>query len=114
MRLNRLTGLEQEKLLEEYREIIDNISELLEILRSPERLMEIIREELVGIRDEFGDQRLTNIVETQEDLTMEDLITEQDMVVTLSHGGYAKTQPLDTYRAQRRGGRGKSRKWRKR
>ena len=108
MRLNRLTGLEQEKLLEEYREIIDNISELLEILRSPERLMEIIREELVGIRDEFGDQRLTNIVETQEDLTMEDLITEQDMVVTLSHGGYAKTQPLDTYRAQRRGGRGKS------
>ena len=108
MRLNRLTGLEQEKLLGEYREIIDTISELLEILSSPERLMEIIREELIAIRDEFGDQRLTEIVGTQEDLTMEDLITEQDMVVTLSHGGYAKTQPLDTYRAQRRGGRGKS------
>ena len=108
MRLNRLTGLEQERLLEEYREIIDNIAELLEILSNPERLMEIIREELVEIRDEYGDERRTEIVETQEDLTMEDLITEQDMVVTLSHGGYAKTQPLDTYRAQRRGGRGKT------
>ena len=108
MRLNRLTGLEQERLLEEYREIIENIAELLEILASPERLMEIIREELVVIRDEYGDERRTEIVETQEDLTMEDLITEQDMVVTLSHGGYAKTQPLDIYRAQRRGGRGKT------
>lgn len=108
MRLNRLTGLEQERLLDEYREIIDTIAELLEILSNPERLMQIIREELVEIRDEYGDDRRTDIVETQEDLTMEDLITEQDMVVTLSHGGYAKTQPLDTYRAQRRGGRGKT------
>ena len=108
MRLNRLTGLEQERLLAEYREIIDNIAELMEILSNPERLMGIIREELEAVREEYGDDRRTEIVETQEDLTMEDLITEQDMVVTLSHGGYAKTQPLDTYRAQRRGGRGKT------
>ncbi len=107
MRLNRLTGLEQGKLLDEYREIIATISELLEILNDPERLMQIIREELIKIRDEYGDERLTEIVESQEDLTMEDLITEQDMVVTLSYSGYAKTQPTDTYRAQRRGGRGK-------
>ena len=108
MRLNRLTGLEQEKLLEEYKEIVDAITELMEILNSPERLMQIIREELIEVRDEYGDARLTEIVETQEDLTMEDLIVEQDMVVTFSHGGYAKTQPLDAYRAQRRGGRGKT------
>jgi DNA gyrase subunit A len=108
MRLNRLTGLEQGRLLEEYKEIIGNISELLEILASQSRLMEIIREELVQIRDEYGDERQTEIIETMEDLTMEDMIPEQDMVVTLSHGGYAKTQPLDAYRAQRRGGRGKT------
>jgi len=108
MRLNRLTGLEQGRLLDEYKEIIGNISELLEILASQGRLMEIIREELVAIRDEYGDERQTEIIETMEDLTMEDMIPEQDMVVTLSHGGYAKTQPLDTYRAQRRGGRGKT------
>ena len=108
MRLNRLTGLEQEKLIDEYREIIDTIAELLEILSNPTRLMEIIREELETVRDEYGDERRTEIVETQEDLTMEDLITEQDMVVTLSAGGYAKSQPLETYRAQRRGGRGRS------
>ena len=108
MRLNRLTGLEQDNLLKEYREIIENIAELLEILGNPQRLMAIIREELEAIREEYGDDRRTEIVETQEDLTMEDLITEQEMVVTLSHGGYAKTQPLDTYSAQRRGGRGKT------
>jgi len=108
MRLNRLTGLEQGRLLDEYKEIIGNISELLEILASQVRLMEIIREELVEILDEYGDERQTEIIETMEDLTMEDMIPEQDMVVTLSHGGYAKTQPLDTYRAQRRGGRGKT------
>jgi DNA gyrase subunit A len=89
MRLNRLTGLEQNRLLEEYQDIIETISGLLEILANPSRLMEIIREELVAIRDEYGDGRLTEIVGTQEDLTMEDLITEQDMVVTLSHSaGY--------------------------
>ncbi len=108
MRLNRLTGLEQEKLLEEYKEIIDTIAELMEILSNPATLMQLIRDELVEIVDEYGDERRTEIIESQEDLTMEDLITEQDMVVTLSHGGYAKTQPLDTYRAQRRGGRGKT------
>ncbi len=108
MRLNRLTGLEQDRLLTEYKEIIGNISELLEILGSQVRLMEIIREELVEIRDEYGDERVTEIIETMEDLTMEDMIPEQDMMVTLSYGGYAKTQPLDTYRAQRRGGRGKA------
>ncbi len=108
MRLNRLTGLEQEKLLEEYKDIIDNITDLMEILADPVRLMQMIREELAEIREEYGDDRRTEIIETQEDLTMEDLITEQDMVVTLSHGGYAKTQPVDSYRAQRRGGRGRS------
>ncbi len=108
MRLNRLTGLEQERLLDEYREIIDSITELMEILSDPKILLQLIRDELVEIRGEYGDERRTEIVETQEDLTIEDLITEQDMVVTVSHGGYAKTQPLDTYRAQRRGGRGKT------
>ena len=108
MRLNRLTGLEQEKLLNEYKEIIDTISDLLEVLRNESRLMEIIREELLAVRDEYGDDRMTEIVESQEDLTTEDLITPQDMVVTLSNGGYAKTQPLSDYQAQRRGGRGKS------
>jgi len=108
MRLNRLTGLEQEKLLNEYKEIIDTISGLLEVLRDESRLMEIIKEELLAVRDEYGDDRMTEIVESQEDLTTEDLITPQDMVVTLSNGGYAKTQPLSDYQAQRRGGRGKS------
>ena len=87
MRLNRLTGLEQEKLLDEYREIIDTIADLLEILTLPERLMSLIKEELIAIREEYGDERRSEIVESQEDLTMEDLITPQDMVVTLSHGG---------------------------
>ena len=108
MRLNRLTGLEQEKLLEEYREIIDNIADLMEILMLPERLMGLIKDELIQIRDEYGDERRSEIVESQEDLTMEDLITPQEMVVTLSNGGYAKTQPLSDYQAQRRGGRGRS------
>jgi DNA gyrase subunit A len=108
MRLNRLTGLEQEKLLTEYQELVDTIGEFMLILDEPERLMEIIRSELISIRDEYGDDRLTEIVSTQQDLTTADLITEQDMVVTISHGGYAKTQPLDTYQAQRRGGKGKS------
>ena len=108
MRLNRLTGLEQEKLLEEYREIIDNIADLMEILMLPERLMGLIKDELIQIRDEYGDERRSEIVASQEDLTMEDLITPQEMVVTLSNGGYAKTQPLSDYQAQRRGGRGRS------
>ncbi|MFT5792860.1 MAG: DNA gyrase subunit A [Candidatus Pseudothioglobus sp.] len=108
MRLNRLTGLEQDRLLNEYAEIVGTIAELLVILASPERLMNIIREELTLIREEYGDERLTEIVASQEDLTTEDLITEQEMVVTLSNAGYAKTQPITDYQAQRRGGRGRS------
>jgi len=107
MRLNRLTSMEQDRLLEEYNEIVDTISELLHILQDPIELMRLIREELIEVRDEYGDERKTEIIDSQEDLTMEDLIQEQDMVVTLSNGGYAKTQPLDIYRAQGRGGRGK-------
>ncbi len=107
MQLNRLTSLEQDRLLEEYRELIDTIAELMSILANTDELMQIIRDELIAVRDEYGDERRTEIVESQEDLTMADLIQEQEMVVTLSNGGYAKTQPLDTYRAQGRGGRGK-------
>ncbi|HAK53485.1 MAG TPA: DNA gyrase subunit A [Gammaproteobacteria bacterium] len=107
MRLNSLTSMQQDRLLEEYAEIIDTIAELIDILENTEHLMQIVRDELIAVRDAYGDERKTEIVESQEDLTMEDLIQEQDMVVTLSNGGYAKTQPLDTYRAQGRGGRGK-------
>lgn len=107
LRLHRLTGLEQEKLLAEYKELIERIADLLEILNSRVRLMEVIREELEVIKEEYGDERRTEIMDTKRDLTLEDLITETDMVVTLSHGGYAKTQPIDSYQAQRRGGRGK-------
>ena len=107
MRLNSLTSMQQDRLLEEYVEIIKTIEELLNILGHPEKLMQVVRDELVTVGDDYGDERLTEISDSQEDLTMEDLIQEQDMVVTLSKGGYAKTQPIDTYRAQRRGGRGK-------
>ena len=108
MRLHRLTGLEHEKLLDEYRELLEKIAELLLILSSPARLMEVIREELEKAREEYGDERRTEITSSRRDLTVEDLITEEDMVVTLSHGGYAKTTSLDTYQAQKRGGKGKS------
>ncbi|RVU30429.1 DNA gyrase subunit A [Neptunomonas marina] len=108
LRLHRLTGLEHEKLIAEYQELLDRIAELLEILGSYERLMEVIREELVAIQAEYGDDRRTEIIASKRDLTVADLITEEDMVVTISHGGYAKTQPLTDYQAQRRGGKGKS------
>jgi DNA gyrase subunit A len=108
LRLQKLTGLEHEKLLEEYQEKLAEITEYLSILASAERLMQVIREELVTVRDTYGDARRTEIIESQHDLTIEDLITPEDRVVTISHGGYAKTQPLDTYQAQRRGGMGKS------
>jgi DNA gyrase subunit A len=108
MRLHRLTGLEQEKLTDEYGEILDTVKELLRILSDPERLLEVIREELGTVMEQFGDERRTEILEQRLDLSLEDLITEEDVVVTLSHGGYAKSQPLDRYRAQRRGGTGKS------
>ncbi|HKK06288.1 MAG TPA: DNA gyrase subunit A, partial [Gammaproteobacteria bacterium] len=108
MRLHRLTGLEQDKIINEYKELLEKIDDLLAILASGDRLMEVIREELVDIRDRYGDKRRTEIVSSQEDLTIEDLISEEDVVVTLSHEGYAKSQPLSAYTAQRRGGRGKS------
>lgn len=108
LRLHRLTGLEQDKLLAEYQEILVQIGELIRILTSPERLLEVIREELAKVRAEFGDARRTEIRATQEDLTVADLIPEEERVVTISHGGYAKSQPLAAYQAQRRGGRGKS------
>jgi len=108
MRLHRLTGLEQDKILDEYREVLEEIAELLSILSDPDNLMAVIREELVLIKDEFGDERRTEIIDAHLDLTLEDLINEEEMVVTLSHAGYAKTQQLDTYQAQRRGGKGKS------
>ncbi|ROZ82474.1 DNA gyrase subunit A [Pseudomonas neustonica] len=108
LRLHRLTGLEHEKLLTEYQEILKQIGELLRILNSQERLMEVIVEELELIRDNYGDERRTEIVASRMDLTIADLITEEDRVVTISHGGYAKSQPLADYQAQRRGGRGKA------
>ncbi|QNU61584.1 DNA gyrase subunit A [Vreelandella titanicae] len=108
LRLHRLTGLETEKLLDEYLSILEKIAELTEILASADRLMEVIREELRAVRDQFGDDRRTEIQASHLDLSMEDLIAEEDMVVTVSRSGYAKTQPLSDYQAQRRGGRGKS------
>ncbi|MEO4046282.1 DNA gyrase subunit A [Pseudomonas sp. CAU 1711] len=108
LRLHRLTGLEHEKLLAEYQEILLQIGELIRILTSPERLMEVIREELEKVKAEFGDARRTEIMASQMDLTIADLITEEERVVTISHGGYAKSQPLAAYQAQRRGGKGKS------
>ena len=108
LRLHRLTGLEHEKLLAEYQEILTLIGELIRILTSPERLMEVIREELEKVKAEFGDKRRTEIIASRQDLTIADLITEEERVVTISHGGYAKSQPLAAYEAQRRGGKGKS------
>ena len=108
LRLHRLTGMEHDKLLAEYQEKLEQIAEFLEILGNPDRLMEVIREELVEVNNNYGDERRTQIQSSQLDLTIEDLITEEDRVVTISHGGYAKTQPLDAYQAQRRGGMGKA------
>jgi DNA gyrase subunit A len=108
LRLQKLTGLEQDKLAEEYEEILGQIQELMRILSEPDALMQVIREELEALKDQFGDERRSEIVRDHLNLTMEDLITPEDVVVTLSHSGYAKYQPLDRYRAQRRGGRGRS------
>jgi DNA gyrase subunit A len=108
LRLHRLTGLEQEKLRGEYGDILKTIADLLDILGNPERLMKVIREELTAIRDQYGDKRRTEIVQSRVSLSMEDLIADEDVVVTMSHAGYIKSQPLATYRAQRRGGRGKT------
>ncbi len=108
LRLHRLTGMEHDKLLAEYQEKLEEIIEYLRILGDANVLMQLIREELQAVSEEFGDDRRSEIVESQHDLTIEDLITEEDRVVTISHGGYAKTQPLSDYQAQRRGGMGKS------
>lgn len=108
LRLHRLTGLEHEKILDEYKELLVQIAELLFILSSPERLMEVIREELESIKAQFQDARRTQITASSADINIEDLIVQEDVVVTLSHQGYVKYQPLSDYEAQRRGGKGKS------
>jgi DNA gyrase subunit A len=108
LRLHRLTSLEQDKISSEYNDVVNNIQELLEILANPGRLQEVIRDELIDVRDRYADPRRTEIVEDYSDLTMEDLIPEEDLVVTLSHSGYAKAQPIGDYQAQRRGGRGRA------
>ena len=108
LRLHRLTGLEQDKILAEYREILVRIEGFLEILQSPDRLKEVIREELEAVREQYDDERRTNIMVDYSEMTVEDLISDEDVVVTLSHAGYAKAQPLSDYAAQRRGGKGKS------
>ncbi len=108
LRLHRLTGLEHEKLLQEYSDKLVEIAGYLEILQDPDRLRQVIRDELKDLVEEFGDDRLTEITDSTHDLSVEDLITEEDRVVTISHGGYAKTQSLSDYQAQRRGGTGRS------
>jgi len=107
MQLQRLTNLESDKIIGEYKEIMTKIADLLDILANPPRITQIIREELTQIQEQFGDGRRSAIVENAQDMSMEDLIKPEEMVVTLSHGGYMKSQPIDDYRAQKRGGRGK-------
>ncbi|MFP5381400.1 MAG: DNA gyrase subunit A [Gammaproteobacteria bacterium] len=107
MQLQRLTNLESDKIIGEYKEIMAKIADLLDILANPARITQIIREELAQVSEQFGDKRRSTIVENAQDMSMEDLIKPEEMVVTLSHGGYMKAQPLDDYRAQKRGGRGK-------
>ncbi|WP_148715214.1 DNA gyrase subunit A [Chitinolyticbacter meiyuanensis] len=107
MRLQRLTGLEQDKIVGEYREVMDKILDLLDILAKPERVRQIVADEMAQVKEQYGDVRRSEIVAHGEDLCIEDLITPQDMVVTLTHGGYMKATPVDEYSAQRRGGRGK-------
>ena len=108
LRLHRLTGLEQEKILNEYKDILEKIKVFSDILSDPDQLLEVIKTELCEIRDAYGDERRTEINQDHSDLQAEDLIPEEEVVVTLSHGGYAKAQPIDVYQAQRRGGRGRS------
>ncbi len=107
LRLQRLTGLEQDKIVGEYREVMDKITDLLDILAKSERITQIIHDELVAVKTQFGDKRRSEIITHTQDMSMEDLIAPEDVVVTLSHGGYMKAQRLDEYRAQKRGGRGK-------
>jgi DNA gyrase subunit A len=108
LRLHRLTGLEQERIIQEYKDLLETINALLDLLTRPERLMQVIREELITIREQFGDARRTEIRTHEVNLRLEDLISEEAVAVTLSHAGYAKAQPIDLYRSQRRGGKGKA------
>lgn len=108
LQLHRLTGLEQDKIVKEYKEILERIKEYSDILASPDLLLDVIRKELAEVRDAYGDERRTEIVQDHSDLSVEDLIPEEEVVVTLSHGGYAKAQPIEAYQAQKRGGRGRS------
>ncbi|HEY5733416.1 MAG TPA: DNA gyrase subunit A [Gammaproteobacteria bacterium] len=108
MRLQKLTGLEKDKIIGEYRELLEKIRSLLEILSDADRLLEVIRSELTEVRESYGDERRTEILQDHLNLNMEDMITEEDVMVTLSHAGYAKSQSLDAYVAQRRGGKGKA------
>ncbi len=108
LRLHRLTGLEQDKIIEEYKGIIHVIQDLIDILANPARLMQVIRDELIAVKQEFGDARRTQIITDHLDLSTEDLISEEDRVVTVSHAGYVKAQPLTSYQAQKRGGKGKA------
>lgn len=108
MRLQRLTALEQDKIVSEYGDVLLTIADLLDILSRSERLMQVIREELITVVEQYGDDRRTEIIDSEENLSLEDLIPQEEVVVTLSHAGYAKSQALDVYRSQRRGGRGKT------
>ena len=108
MRLHRLTGLEQDKLTDEYKLLLETIRGLIEILENPDVLLEVIRTELRNVKEEFGDARRSEIRASEEDLDILDLIAPEDVVVTLSHAGYAKRQPVSAYRAQKRGGRGRN------
>ena len=108
LRLHRLTALEQDKIIKEFECLLEEFMEVLDILGSPERLMAVIRDELIEIKNQFGDKRRTEIIASREDLTLADLITEEDVVVTFSHQGYVKYQPISLYQSQRRGGKGKS------
>jgi len=108
LRLHRLTGLEQDKIINEYKEILVKIKVFSDILADPDKLLQVIRDELVEVRDAFGDERRTEIVQDHSDLSVIDLIPSEEVVVTLSHGGYAKAQPIGSYQAQKRGGRGRS------
>jgi len=108
LRLHRLTGLEQDKIIDEFKTILDLVQELLEILSNPERLLQVIRDELAEVVEKFGDERRSEIIQNRLDLSLEDLITEEDVVVTMSHEGYVKAQPLTEYSSQRRGGKGKA------
>ena len=108
LKLHRLTGLEKDKIFDEFNELLEVIKYLLDVLQNPEKLMQVIRDELLEIRDNFADGRLTEIIENKIDLTLEDLIAQEERVVTLSHGGYVKAQSLSDYQAQRRGGKGKA------